>query len=102
MKRASVLGALLGALGLVGAGVVGVTAAAAAPLCFGQRATIVGTPGGDHITGTSDIDVIYAGAGDDIVVGGNTGTFEKPSGGIWSAGDPATTFWLWMGSATTE
>lgn len=46
-------------------------AATAAPLCFGRRATIVGTLGGDVIEGTSRSDVIVAGEGDDRVRGGD-------------------------------
>ncbi len=39
----------------------------APPLCQGRPATIVGTPKGDRIKGTSGDDVIWAGPGDDVV-----------------------------------
>ena len=39
------------------------------PSCFGQDATIVGTPGDDHITGTSGPDVIRGLQGDDVIDG---------------------------------
>ena len=44
-------------------------AAAAAPSCFGQAATKVGTSGNDTINGTSRADVIVALAGNDTVNG---------------------------------
>ena len=39
-------------------------------MCAGRVATIVGTPGDDHIKGTSHGDVIFAGGGNDTVDGG--------------------------------
>ncbi len=39
------------------------------PTCFGQVATIVGTPGDDYLEGTNQDDVILAMAGNDIVKG---------------------------------
>jgi len=41
--------------------------AATAYLCFGERATIVGTAGRDIIKGTSGVDVIRALEGNDVV-----------------------------------
>jgi hypothetical protein len=38
--------------------------------CDGQRATIVGTPGSNHLNGTPGADVIVGLAGDDVLVGG--------------------------------
>jgi hypothetical protein len=35
--------------------------------CFGDPATIVGTPGNDRIRGTNEIDVIVARGGNDVV-----------------------------------
>lgn len=43
--------------------------AAAAPTCFGRRASIVGTDGNDILTGTADRDVIAALRGDDQIAG---------------------------------
>jgi hypothetical protein len=45
------------------------TADAAAPLCFGKRATIVGTARGETIRGTRRADVIVAKGGRDTVIG---------------------------------
>jgi Ca2+-binding RTX toxin-like protein len=45
------------------------TAEAAGETCGGRVATIVGTPGDDHLVGTSDADVIVALEGDDWVTG---------------------------------
>ena len=42
---------------------------AAAPTCFGEKATIVGTDGDDTIHGTPHADVIVTGNGNDIVYG---------------------------------
>ncbi|MDH4171060.1 MAG: hypothetical protein OEW42_15855 [Acidimicrobiia bacterium] len=44
-------------------------AAAAAPTCGGQPATIVGTAGDDVIIGTDGHDVIHTGAGNDTIAG---------------------------------
>jgi predicted extracellular nuclease len=41
------------------------------PVCHGQEATIVGTPGNDVIIGTNGADVIVTFAGNDLVVGRN-------------------------------
>jgi VCBS repeat-containing protein len=61
------------ALGLsLGGAVTAVTTTAvlAAPTeCDGLEATIVGTPGDDHLVGTGGADVIVAGEGDDVVNG---------------------------------
>ena len=43
--------------------------AAASPTCFGQTATIVGTPGDDSLTGTSGPDVIVGLSGNDTIDG---------------------------------
>jgi Ca2+-binding RTX toxin-like protein len=42
----------------------------AAPMCHGERATIVGTDGDDVIQGTEKADVIWAGPGNDTIYGG--------------------------------
>ncbi len=42
----------------------------AAPMCHGERATIVGTSGDDVIQGTEKSDVIWAGPGNDTIYGG--------------------------------
>ena len=39
------------------------------PTCDGHAATIVGTPGPDHLVGTTGDDVIVGGGGDDVVRG---------------------------------
>ena len=44
-------------------------AAAAAPRCFGKRATIVGTTRADHIKGTAHADVIVGLGGGDVIKG---------------------------------
>src|ERR1700752_924634 len=44
-------------------------AASARPTCFGDPATIVGTPGDDRIRGTNQPDVIVARGGNDVVRG---------------------------------
>jgi Ca2+-binding RTX toxin-like protein len=63
--------------------------AAALPTCHGRLATIVGTPGNDHLVGTPGDDVIVAGtgwdtieagAGDDVVCGDKGG--DKLFGGL--------------------
>ena len=59
--------AALGATSLVSM----TTADAAAPTCFGQPVTIMGTAGDDKLTGLGDVsDVIYGGGGDDYILGG--------------------------------
>jgi len=45
--------------------------AASPPLCRGRPATIVGTPGDDHLVGTAGADVIAGLGGDDTIDGGN-------------------------------
>ena len=45
--------------------------AAAAPRCFGRRATIVGTDRADVIVGTAKKDVIVARGGNDTIKGGD-------------------------------
>lgn len=83
VRRVLVVGTALAMVGLVPA-----TSHAATPQCFGQAATIVGTPGDDRLVGTGEDDVIVglggndvilarggwdwvcAGDGDDLVVGG--------------------------------
>jgi Ca2+-binding RTX toxin-like protein len=72
--------------------------AAAAPQCFGQPATIVGTPGDDVIRGTAGADVIVARGGDDVIHGlsGNDRICAGPGddvvragvGGDWVSGGP--------------
>lgn len=42
---------------------------AAAPTCFGQKPTILGTPGPDRLQGTNGPDVISGGDGDDVIRG---------------------------------
>lgn len=44
-------------------------AASAAPTCFREVATIVGTPGDDHLVGTAGRDVIVGGGGWDEIAG---------------------------------
>ncbi len=45
--------------------------AAAAPLCFGQTVTMLGTAGDDTLIGSEDVrDVIYGGGGNDTIIGG--------------------------------
>jgi Ca2+-binding RTX toxin-like protein len=57
-------------LGLLGAMLLGLEGAQAAPTCFGRRADIVGTGGRDRIRGTPRNDVIVALGGRDVVLGG--------------------------------
>ena len=59
----------VGAVGAVASSAVTSVAAAAPTECHGVEATIVGTPGDDHLVGTSGKDVVVAGMGDDVVVG---------------------------------
>jgi Ca2+-binding RTX toxin-like protein len=68
MSRLTMMSALALAGGVL---VVVPPAQAAAPTCQGRAATIVGTAGDDHITGTPRADVIVARAGDDVVRAGN-------------------------------
>jgi hypothetical protein len=60
--------ALVFVVALAGAG-VGAPAAAAEPTCFGEAATIVGTPDADVLAGTSGPDVIVGLGGDDVMQG---------------------------------
>ena len=62
---------LLTVVALVAAllGAAAPAAAQAQQFCGGQRATIVGTPGADVLTGTSGPDVIVALGGNDVVYG---------------------------------
>jgi Ca2+-binding RTX toxin-like protein len=53
----------------VGAILTSATSAVAAPRCFGEPATIVGTSGADFIVGTDRRDVIAAGGGADRIFG---------------------------------
>ncbi len=63
--------ALLGLGALAAVSLPATAAQAAAPLCWGQPATIVGTAGADTLIGQSGVsDVIYAGDGNDTVLGG--------------------------------
>ena len=72
---------------------VGAPAAAAEPTCFGEAATIVGTPDSDVLVGTSGPDVIVGLGGDDVIEGrggndvlcGGTGA----DGLVGSTGDDA-------------
>ena len=48
--------------------VTGTASAAVSPTCFGHKATIVGTDGGDQLVGTAARDVIVAGRGHDRVI----------------------------------
>lgn len=59
-------------VGLIALVVTSIGSARSRPKCFGQRATIVGTNGPDHIQGTAHKDVIYARGGND--------TIKTPSG----------------------
>jgi Ca2+-binding RTX toxin-like protein len=69
-RTSSAVGALcLAALATAG----GASAQAAAPMCIGQAATIVGTEGPDVLTGTPGSDVIVGLGGDDILNGGGEG-----------------------------
>ena len=47
---------------------IGTASAAASPTCFGHKATIVGTDGGDRLVGTAARDIIVAGRGHDRVI----------------------------------
>jgi Ca2+-binding RTX toxin-like protein len=63
---------LLGVPGLIALGLPATGAQAAAPLCWGKPATIVGTPGPDRLIGQSGVaDVIWGGGGDDYILGGD-------------------------------
>src|SRR5687767_8308997 len=43
--------------------------AAAAPTCFGRRASLVGTERADRIVGTPGPDIVTARGGDDVILG---------------------------------
>lgn len=63
--------ALATAAGLVAAPTLVLTAQAA-PTCFGQPVTIMGTPGDDRLEGLPDVsDVIHGGGGNDLIYGGD-------------------------------
>jgi Ca2+-binding RTX toxin-like protein len=66
--RGSTRSVVLGLLALL-IGIFGVTSAAAAPRCFGRRATIVGTGDRDRLRGTPRADVIVGLGKSDIIVG---------------------------------
>lgn len=61
--------AILISVSIVGGVIAGAPTAMAAPKCFGEPATIVGTPGKDTIKGTSGPDVIVGLGGADTVFG---------------------------------
>jgi hypothetical protein len=61
---------VVGAIALASAlSFLGAPGAAASQMCFGHKATIVGTNGADHLIGTEARDVIVAGRGNDRVSG---------------------------------
>ena len=66
--------AAIALLACAAAALIAVTAFGAetgpAPMCHGERATIVGTDGNDTIVGTEKSDVIWAGPGDDTIYAG--------------------------------
>lgn len=63
--------AVLAAVGLAAAPTFVLTAQAA-PTCFGEPVTIMGTPGDDRLEGLPDVsDVIHGGGGDDDIDGGD-------------------------------
>jgi beta-glucanase (GH16 family) len=72
-------GVLAAVFAIAALGVTGTAPGAAAPTCFGHKATIVGTRTGDDLVGTAARDIIVAGRGhdrvnarqgDDLVCGG--------------------------------
>src|SRR4249919_3377209 len=67
-RLASIVIGLTGAVLALG---TSTTAAAGAPTCFGQAATILGHPGSERIEGTPDSDVIIGLGGRDIIAGGD-------------------------------
>lgn len=97
MRTASMVGTLLSVLIVAG---LATPAGAATPLCFGKRATKVGTAspdvlrgtpaadviaglgGGDTIRGLTGIDRICGGAGADIILAGAGNDFLSGGGGI--------------------
>jgi len=60
---------------VVTAAAAGAPADAAVPTCFGEAATIVGTPDPDVLVGTSGSDVIVGREGDDVIQGGGGNDF---------------------------
>jgi beta-glucanase (GH16 family) len=58
---------LAAVLAIAALALTGTASAAVSPTCFGHRATIVGTNGGDQLVGTPARDVIVAGRGRDRV-----------------------------------
>ena len=84
--RHLVAATLVGVAALSGAAAIG-SPAAAAYVCFGQAATIVGTPGDDVLIGREDTaDVIVGLGGDDVIFGAEdvnaaTGPGDRLCGG---------------------
>jgi Ca2+-binding RTX toxin-like protein len=77
VHRATKLSVIL----FVAAAALPAPAAAAVPRCFGERATIVGTPGDDVLRGTRQADVIVGRAGDDTIRGKGRGDLICGGGG---------------------
>ena len=71
MNRLRILATVGAAGALIGATLMSSQAAhgAQAVTCAGHVATIVGTPGNDHIVGTDGPDVIAGLGGDDVILG---------------------------------
>ncbi len=73
MRPTGVAAASLVVLAFAGSSSTDVTAAQAARTCAGHRATIVGTPGDDHIVGKKASDVILGLGGNDVITDGPNG-----------------------------
>jgi Ca2+-binding RTX toxin-like protein len=69
-RRLAVIAVLACAAGALVAVTASGAESGAAPMCRGERATIVGTSGDDTIIGTEKADVIWGGPGDDKIYGG--------------------------------
>jgi Ca2+-binding RTX toxin-like protein len=69
MKRSTAWGSVLASTVLLITGTFAIPASAAVPRCFGEKATIVGTSGGDILNGTARPDVIVGLAGSDTIRG---------------------------------
>ncbi len=83
------------ALVVLGASGFGAAAAEAAPTCYLEPATIVGTEGGDRSHGTHGTDVVVAGGGDDrIAVGGGDDIVAQVPVTTVSAPDRARIAWM--------